>query len=83
MTPEERSQISRMGAHALHSRYDSRAMSQPARDAFMGRFEDEVDPDRVLPEAERRRRVEHAKRLYFTRLAFRSAKARRKAGGMT
>ena len=80
MTPEERAQISRMGAHALHSRYDSRAMSQPARDAFMGRFEDEVDPDRVLPEAERRRRVEHAKRLYFTRLAFKSAKVRRKGG---
>jgi hypothetical protein len=80
VTPEERAQISRMGAHALHSRYDSRVMSQPARDAFMARFEDEVDPDGILPEAERKRRAEHAKKLYFTRLAHKSAKARAKGG---
>ncbi len=80
MTPEERSQISRMGAHALHSRYDSRVISQPARDKFMARFEDEVDPDRVLSEAERQRRASHAKKLYFTRLALASARARRKGG---
>jgi hypothetical protein len=80
LTPEERSQISRMGAFALHSRYDSRVTSQPARDAFMAGFEDEVDPDRVLPEAERKRRAAHAKRLYFTRLAHQSAKARRRRG---
>jgi hypothetical protein len=80
LTPEERVQISRMGAHALHSRYDSRAMSQPARDAFMARFEDEVDPGRILPEEERKRRAEHAKKLYFTRLAHKSAKARAKGG---
>jgi hypothetical protein len=40
---------------------------------------DEVDPDRELPEAERFRRAEHAKKAYFTRLALKSAQARRKA----
>jgi len=55
-------------------------MSQPARDAFMARFDEEVDPDRILSDAERKRRAEHAKKLYFTRLAFKSAKARAQAG---
>jgi hypothetical protein len=66
----------RAGAHALHSRYDSRSLSQPARDAFMARFEREVDPDDVLPPAERARRAEHARKAYFTKLALKSARAR-------
>ena len=73
-----------MGAHALHERYDSKAMSQPARDAFMARFIREVDPDLVLDPEERARRAEHARRKYFTGLALKSAQARRKvseAGG--
>lgn len=44
----------------------------------MARFEDEVDPDHVLSEAERRRRAEHARKAYFTRLALKSTQARRR-----
>jgi hypothetical protein len=44
----------------------------------MARFDDEVDPGRELPEAERRRRADQAKKAYFTRLALRSAQARRR-----
>lgn len=77
MTPAERSLRARLAAHYLHSRVDSREHTEPARRAFMDRFEDEVDPDRVLPEAERRRRAEQAKKAYFTRLALRSARVRR------
>lgn len=79
MTPGERTLRARLAAHVLHSQTDSRAHTQPARDAFLQRFEDEVDPDRVLPEAERVRRVEHARKAYFTGLALKSAKARRRA----
>jgi hypothetical protein len=43
----------------------------------MARFEDEVDPDRTLPSDERVRRADQAKKAYFTRLALRSAQARR------
>jgi hypothetical protein len=68
----------RMGASALHSRHDSRQITAPARAAFLSRFDREVDPDGVLEPAERARRAELAKRLYFTRLALKSAKARRK-----
>jgi hypothetical protein len=74
----ERRFIARMGAHALHSRHDSRRLTQPARDAFLARFEREVDPDGKLDPAERVRRAEHAKKAYFTRLALRSAQARRR-----
>jgi len=52
------------------------------REAFEARFLDEVDPDRVLPEAERNRRAEHARKAHFQRLALKSARARaRRAAG--
>jgi hypothetical protein len=78
LTPSERSQRSRLAAHVLHSKYDSKELTQPARDKFNLRFLDEVDPDRVLPEEERQRRGEQARKTYFTRLALKSAQARRK-----
>lgn len=76
----------RKGAHALHSKYDSKAVSQPARDASPGSlryWERQVDPEGLLDPAERTRRAEHAKKAYFTGLALASAKVRRarKAGG--
>jgi hypothetical protein len=42
----------------------------------LARFVAEVDPDLQLPELERERRAAAARRLYFSRLAFRSSKAR-------
>jgi hypothetical protein len=60
---------------------DPAARTAPARRQFDERFIDEVDPDRTLPEAERMRRAEHAKKAYFSALALKSSKARaRKAG---
>lgn len=56
---------------------DPPARTAPAREAFNRRFEDQVDPERVLPEAERRRRAEQARRAYFAGLARKSVKARR------
>jgi hypothetical protein len=77
MTPGERTLRARMAAYVLHSRYDSRELTAPARRAFNDRFEKEVDPDGTLPPAERQRRAEAAKKAYFTRLALNSAQARR------
>ncbi len=77
LTPAERTARARLAAHTLHSRVDSTVHTEPARRAFLERFEQAVDPDKVLPPAERRRRAEHAKKAYFTRLALRSARARR------
>lgn len=80
LTPEQRSLRARIAAHAMHSKHDSRDTSAAGRAAFLARFEAEVDPEGVLPAAERTRRAEHARKAYFARLALKSAKARRKAG---
>lgn len=77
MTPAERSQRARIAAYTLHSKYDSRQITRSARAAFLGRFEVQVDPDGVLPVAERQRRAEAAKKAYFARLAQKSAATRR------
>jgi len=81
MSPDDRVLHARMAAHVLHSRYDSKELTAPARRAFLERFEREVDPDGALPEAERRRRAGHARKAYFTRLALASSRARKKGGG--
>lgn len=81
LTPSERSLRARLAAHTLHATHDSRELTKSAREAFLKRFEDQVDPDRTLPEAERLRRAEQARKAYFTSLALKSARARRKVGG--
>jgi hypothetical protein len=77
LTPEERSLRARMGGYAVSAKHDTREITKPAREAFMARFERQVDPDGVLPEAERQRRAEAAKKLHFQRMAWKSAKVRR------
>jgi hypothetical protein len=62
----------------MHSRHDTRATTAKAREAFMQRFEREVDPDFLLPSAERARRAEAARKAYFSRLALRAAQSRAK-----
>jgi hypothetical protein len=57
--------------------HDRAARTRPAREAFLKRFEKEVDPDGTLPPEERRQRAEHAKRAYMLQLAKRSAAARK------
>lgn len=69
----------RLGAHAKWARTDPVEGTTAARARFLLKFLDEVDPDRVLPGAERLRRAEHALRAHMTRLALKSAKARRRA----
>jgi hypothetical protein len=67
---------------AAYSRWaktaDPHGATAPARSAFLSRFEREVDPEGLLPAGERARRAECAKKAYFIRLAYKSAKARRR-----
>jgi hypothetical protein len=70
-----------MAAHVLHSRYDSKELTAPARKAFLDRFEKQVDPNGELPEPERKRRAEHARKAYFARLGYLSGRARKARGG--
>jgi hypothetical protein len=71
-------QAGRIGANSRWSREPDRAAAtQPARDALMRKFEDQVDPDRSLPVDERARRAASARKAHFQRLALKSAQARR------
>ena len=80
--PQAKSLAGKIGAHSLHSKYDSRELTQTARQTFLSRFEKQVDPEGTLPPEERARRAEHARKSYFARLALRRwQKEKRKRGG--
>ncbi len=72
----------RIGAYRLHATHDPTETTAKARAAFLGRFEKEVDPDGILPEAERMRRADFARRAFFARLARASAAARKERKAM-
>lgn len=55
---------------------DRAARTAPARRAMMEKFEHQVDPDGVLPQAVRAQMAESARKAHFRRLALKSAKAR-------
>ena len=81
LTPAERSLRSRIAAYTLHATHDPHETTKAARHAFLERFEREVDPDGKLSPEVRRRRAEAARKAYFSRLALRSARARRARSG--
>lgn len=78
LTPAERRMRSQLGAHAQWARTTDRtARTVAARAGYYRRFENEVDPDRVLDPAERAKRAENARQAHMLKLALASAKARR------
>ena len=77
VSPGEQSLRGRLAAHVLHAGRDPRQTTANGRAAFLARFEQQVDPAGVLDPAERRRRAEHARRAYFTRLSLAAIQARR------
>jgi hypothetical protein len=78
LSRQEASVLGRIGAHRLHATHDPRETTARARAAFLAGFEDQVDPTRTLPEAERARRADHARRAHFTALSLRAMRARRR-----
>jgi hypothetical protein len=83
LTPEQRSIRGAIAANARWSREDPAANAARGQAGLIEKFRREVDPDGTLPEAERERRAECARKAHFQRLALASSKARgaRKAGG--
>ena len=79
MTPSERQLRGRLGGFALAAKRDPKTYTASARVAFMDRFLNEVDPERILTPDERERRAVAARRAYFARLAMTSARSRRRA----
>jgi hypothetical protein len=75
--PREMALRGRIGGFAQKAKHDPKVTTAKARASFLGRFERDVDPNGELPEDERLRRAEAARRAYFSRLAHKSAQARR------
>ena len=75
-TPAQRTMQARAAAHAKWAKHDPVKGTAAARKAFLKKFIDQVDPDRVLPEKERMRRAESARKAYFARLSLNSSLAR-------
>jgi hypothetical protein len=75
-----RSQIARIGAHALHALYDSGELTRAGRAASAAALDERllsvIDPERKLPPDERERRLGHARKAHFQKLAYRSAQTR-------
>jgi hypothetical protein len=79
LNPEERSTHAQIAALELHSRLspeEEARHTEPARRAFMKRFEDQVDPERKLPPKERARRADQAMRAHMARLRLLRARKR-------
>jgi hypothetical protein len=83
LTPAQRALRAKIASlKSWENTSDPSKRTENGRKAFLRRFEDEVDPDGTLPEAERQRRAGYAMKAYFTKLAFEASKAktRKKAG---
>ena len=77
LSSSERRMRASLAAHTKWSQVvDRTSHTQPGRDAFLKRFYDEVDPDRKLPADTREKLATSAKKAYFTRLSYKSARAR-------
>jgi len=76
-TPRQRSlQASAASLASWANTRDPSERTAPARAAFMARFERQVDPDGVLPDAERARRADAAMRSHMASMALASSRAR-------
>lgn len=81
LSPAERSLRARIAAQlSWASTEDWSARTAPAREAFLERFEREIDPTGTMEPSIRSRRAAAARKAYFARLALKSAQARRRGG---
>ena len=79
MSQDERVLRSRCAAHTRWSREpDRQAATAKARQAFLDRFEAQVDPTGQMDPALRAKLAENARKAYFAGLALASARARRR-----
>lgn len=76
LTPEQRRIRARAAAFALHSQGGTN--TAPALAARMRRYEDQVDPERVLAPDVRARRANQALRADMARLSLKASRSRNK-----
>jgi hypothetical protein len=79
-TPEERVLAARIAAAERWAHTPDRsAATAPARSGLRAKYAREVDPDGILPEAERERRVDSLMTAHQLRMTLRAAASRRRA----
>lgn len=79
LTPEQRTLRARVAAHSQWANESNRTERMAAaKQAAESRFKRQVDPHGELPEHERQRRAESARRAHMLSLAAKSAKARKR-----
>ncbi len=85
LSPSELSLRGRIGAHRTHALHDPVETTASARvasaTALDGRLLAEIDPEGLLTEEERAKRLQHARKAHFAQLALKSATTRRKKAG--
>jgi hypothetical protein len=79
LNAEERRLRASIAGHASQAKHGSAKLLAAAHEANQTKFEDDVDPDRVLPPEERARRAKSARSAYMQQLSFRAVRARRAA----
>jgi hypothetical protein len=79
MEKSQRVLRARLAAFTRSSMYDGKVVTAKARETFLAGFERKVDPDNILPAAERARRAEAARKAHFTGLALKSSRKRTQA----
>lgn len=82
LTPEQRALRARMGAYAAMAKHGRSKITEAARAANPSNdnyWLAKADPEAELPEDERRQRAADLKTSYFAGLAFKSARARKRA----
>jgi hypothetical protein len=75
--PSNRKLAAKVGANSRWSKEDPTRQGKILRAGLDAKFLREVDPNNELPEAERQRRAECARKAFFQRLALKSAAARK------
>ena len=84
LTPAERKLRAEAAVHqSWANTIDRKARTSAGTEAFLSRFEKQVDPEGTLTKRERERRAESAKRSYFAALALKASKAKAAKKGMS
>jgi len=79
LTPEMRVLRARIGGYTAVAKYGGHALTEAARAAnpsSLSYWERRVDPENRLPAVDRASRAAAAQKAHFSRLAFKSARAR-------
>lgn len=79
LTPEQRSQRARLAALTRWSREDPTAAVHKMQNGIQAKYERQVDPEGVLPDAERMRRADAARKADLAARSFRSSRTRKTA----